>query len=404
MLPENPRDEAGTIYLENANVSQPPLPEGVRIHALRINSIHGQPTPSVPHRGKVRQEIVKRIEGYAPVNGKGSASFRAPANLPLQLQALDESGMAVMTMRSFIYLQPGENLSCVGCHEQRASSPPRAHQVAIPDVAELTPPAGPRYPGGFSYMKSVQPVLDRHCISCHGLTPKPAAKLNLLGTQAVFPVDGYPGWPRDIHTTASYESLLHRPGLVRIAQRNEETASSKPDDYFARAGKLARFLLGGHCPSLLEDRDGLRRIIDWLDLNAQYNGDYSWNRAEDRQAGPEGEKALRAFLTRRFGAEVAAQPFAALVNVGLPEQSRVLLAALPAEANGWGQLPNLFPDRNDPAYQELQSLVRQAIVPAENKDHEGTCGQTPCICGSCWVREAEQFWRQRTPTLAIRPE
>ncbi|MDX9981326.1 MAG: hypothetical protein RBU25_14975, partial [Lentisphaeria bacterium] len=404
MLPGNPAAETGTIYHENANLSHPSMPEGVRIHALRVNSIHGQPTPSVPHRGKVRQEIVKRIEGYAPVDGNGSASFRAPANLPLQLQALDENGMAVMTMRSFIYLQPGEYLSCVGCHEQRASSPPRAHRVAIPDVAELSPPAGPRYPGGFSFMKTVQPVLDRHCIACHGLAPEPAAKLNLLGSQATFPIDGYPGWPQNIRTTASYESLLHRPGLVRIAQRNEETASSKPDDYFARAGKLAKFLLAGHCPPLLEDRDGLRRIIDWLDLNAQYNGDYSWNRDEDRQPETGGEKALREFLARRFGPELAAQPFAALVNVGLPEQSRVLLAALPAEAGGWGQFPNTLPARNDQDYQQLESLVRQAIAPAAHQDREGTCAQTPCICGSCWVREAEAFWRQRTPALAARPE
>ena len=402
MLPGNPVAHEGTIYVQNVHECEPPLPQGVAVREIRVNAILGQPTPSVPHRGKVRQEIVKRIEGNAGVDGEGSAFFAAPAGVPLQLQALDENGMAVMTMRSFIYLQPGEALSCVGCHEQRASAPPRAAAKAVA-VARLVPPAGPRYPGGFSFMKTVQPVLDRHCISCHGLAKAPAGKLDLLGSPATFAIDGYPGWPRDIHTTASYQNLLHRRGLVRIAQRNEETAASKPDDYFARAGKLAPFLLAGHCPSLLADREGLRAVIDWLDLNAQYNGDYSWNRDEDRAPHPEGEKALRAFVAANLSPDLARQPFAALVNVGLPARSRILLAPLAADAGGWGQLPKPLPTPADPVCRQLEELVRRAIAPLAREDREGTCNHAKCICGSCWVRDAEDFWRQRAASVAATP-
>jgi hypothetical protein len=354
----------------------------------------------VPHRGKVRQEIVKRIEGYADVGSDGTSFFQAPAGVPLQFQALDENGAAVLTMRSFLYLQPGESLSCVGCHEQRSSAPPRAATTKSPVLTSLRPPVGPRYEGGFSFMKTVQPVLDRHCISCHGLKGKPAGKLNLLATQTTFPVDGYPGWPNDIRATASYDSLVHRPGMVHIAQRNTETASSKPDDYFARASKLFPFLLAGHCPSLLKDPDGVRSIADWLDLNAQYNGDYSWNRDEDRQAEPNGEKALLAYLAKRFGNEIASQPFAALVNVGLPEQSRALRAALDSAAGGWGQFPKPFAHAGLPEYESLHALVLGAVAPSAHHDREGTCNQPSCICGSCWVREAEDFWRNRVRTLA----
>ena len=400
MLPEKPAGNEGTVYIEDVQECEPALPKGVKIHEIRVSSILGQPTPSVPHRGKVRQEIVKRIEGYATVDGTGATAFLAPAGVPLQFQALDKNGMAVMTMRSAVYLQPGETLSCVGCHEQRSSAPPRARAAASPAVAALTPPAGPRYPGGFSFMKTVQPVLDRHCISCHGLKAKPAAKLSLLGTQTKFRIDGYPNWPRDIHATVSYESLLHRPGLIRIAQRNRETASSKPDDYFARASKLAPFLLAGHCPSLLKDQAAFRCIVAWLDLNAQYNGDYSWNRDEDRKAHPKGEKALRAFLATRFSSDLAKQPFAALVNVGLPSESRALRAALALDAGGWGQLANPMPSRTVPEYQQLTALVDKAVAPTAQQDREGTCNQKRCICGSCWVRQAEEFWRKRMRTLA----
>ncbi len=34
--------------------------------------------------------------------------------------------MAVQTMRSLTYLQPGEQTSCVGCHEHRGTTPARS--------------------------------------------------------------------------------------------------------------------------------------------------------------------------------------------------------------------------------------------------------------------------------------
>jgi hypothetical protein len=98
----------------------------------------------VPHRGKVRQEIVKRIEGYADVGSDGTSFFQAPAGVPLQFQALDENGAAVLTMRSFLYLQPGESLSCVGCHEQRSSAPPRAATTKSPVLTSLPLDPGTR--------------------------------------------------------------------------------------------------------------------------------------------------------------------------------------------------------------------------------------------------------------------
>ena len=59
-----------------------------------------------------------------PVEPDGSAFFRAPAGIPLAFQALDERGMAIQTMRSLTYLQPGEQSNCVGCHEHRDHGAP----------------------------------------------------------------------------------------------------------------------------------------------------------------------------------------------------------------------------------------------------------------------------------------
>ncbi len=241
-------------------------------------------------------------------------------------------------------------------------------------VSTPEPLPGPQYEGGFSFMRSVQPVLDRHCIRCHGLGEKPAAGLNLLGDRA-------------------YASLTGRPGLVSIALSNKETYTSKPRDYFAHAGRLAAILLKGKMGDqhIAIPRDDMDRIIAWLDLNGQQFGDYSFNRQENRTPDPEGEQRLREAIKETFGDALAERPFAALVNVGQPDASPILRAPLAVEAGGWGQVADVkWDSEQHPQYQRFKKLVDAAITPLPYADLKGTCGQQPCVCGSCWVRELTQ--------------
>jgi len=232
-------------------------------------------------------------------------------------------------------------------------------------------------------MRSVQPVLDRHCICCHGLNGEAAADLNLLGDQA-------------------YASLTQRPGLVAIAASNSEAATSSPKDYFAHAGRLAGILLKGTMghSQVVVPRDDLEPVIAWLDLNGQQFGDYSFNRREDRIPDPEGESRLRSAVRERFGEEFARRPFAALVNVGQPDASPILRAPLAAEAGGWGQVPGAgWDSEEDPEFLRFRQLADDAIAPLPYTDLDGTCGRQPCLCGSCWVRELAAWSR---PLVRIR--
>ncbi|MBT3375433.1 MAG: hypothetical protein HN742_14575 [Lentisphaerae bacterium] len=114
---------------------------------------------------------VKRVIGDATVYADGSAFLEAPARTPLYFQALDKNGNAVQTMRSWSTLQPGEAFSCVGCHEPKNEAPPSAHKPSLAMAhgpQELKPFYGP--PRGFSFAREIQPMLDRHCIRCHGST------------------------------------------------------------------------------------------------------------------------------------------------------------------------------------------------------------------------------------------
>ena len=144
------------------------------------------------------------------------------------------------------------------------------------------------------------------------------------------------------------------------------------------------------------DLESRQRIIDWLDLNAPFYGTYSWNKDEWRRPHPQGEAALRAHIRQRFGDELAGQPFAALVNVALPDESRILKAPLAIAAGGWGQIEQGgWKNSDDPDCQKLRGLVQAAIQPLPHHDIAGTCGRAEdCLCSSCWVR-AMTVERQR---------
>jgi hypothetical protein len=391
--------KTGVFFVQDVYQSTEQIPRN-SVKSMRINQIISQPTSSAPPRSFVHNELVKKVLGTVPVNHDGSVAFEAPANTPIQMQLLDENGMAVMTMRSLVYLQPGERASCVGCHEPRKNAPPPM-RPALATIHKISPPVGPRYDYGMSFVRTVQPVLDRYCISCHGLE-KTEKNLELTGVRMD---KGGEKWMLN-SAAKSYWHLLDVPNMVKVAPRNGETYPSHTNDYFASAGKLAKMLLDGHPDKdgkklVHVDRESFQRIVDWLDLNAQYYGDYSFNRIEDRTSQPEGEKVLREAVRKRFGDQMAGQPYATLVNVANPDESRILMAALPVAAGGWGQITQgAFQGKNDSAYQEMKKLVDGSITPLQYHDIAGTCGRdNACACGCCWVR-ADNAGRKQGTELA----
>jgi hypothetical protein len=401
MVTSDPKVTHGTFYIQNVyhnRFDTKGLIKSGSVKAIRINQILDQPAEHAQPRGRVLFETPKRILGTVPVNPDGSTAFRAPAKVPLQLQLLDKHGMAVMSMRSFVYLHPGEVAGCVGCHESRRMAPPTTAPSANIKIHDITPPAWRDYGGGFSFSQTIQPLLDRHCIHCHGLNKD--NKLSLIATPETkqYPQTGVStDWPGKIivPATQSYLRLLERPGVVKIAQAYNEDLTSRPFDYFAHAGKLAGMLMAKHPDKdgglrAELDRPAMQRFIDWMDVNAPFAGTYSYNRPENRTILPEGEAALRKHIEQVFGKDLASEPTAALVNVARPESSRILMAPLAKSGGGWGQLAG-WKTKSDPRYQSMKKLVMDAIVFSEYRDIAGTCGRgskNNCLCKACWIREA----------------
>jgi len=343
-----PGPSDGVFIVQNVYNSFVPLAPG-SVKALRVVALHDQPTASAAERSAVSQEIVKSVVGTVPVAADGSVAFRAPAQRPLLFQLLDEHNVSLFGMRSQVYLQPGEVMSCAGCHEPRGSSPPARRYEHAANAPLLTPGPGPQYAGGFSFARTVQPVLDRSCIRCHGLAHR-AKGLSLLGTPTA-------------QFNEAYDNLVARPGWLKLAYRNTQTDVSAPGDYGARAGKLADFLLTGHRSKAKLDAAGFTRIAEWLDLNGQYYGDYSFQRAERRQPSEAGVQALRAHIAQSCNschAGMRDQPLAALVNVAAPLESRVLQAPLATEAGGWGQCPEQWKSTSEAGYATMRQKVLAA--------------------------------------------
>lgn len=189
-------------------------------------------------------------------------------------------------------------------------------------------------------------MLDRHCIRCHGLG-RQAGRLSLLGT----PTKQF---------NEAYDNLTGREGLLKLAYRNASTDISQPGDYGARAGKLAGFLLKPHREKAKLDVAGYTRLVEWLDLNGQYYGDYSFQRHERRKPSDEGVKALRAHVAQSCNschAGMSDQPLAALVNVAEPRESRALQAPLATGAGGWGQCKQRWQNTGDAGYTAMQEKV-----------------------------------------------
>jgi hypothetical protein len=112
---------------------------------------------------------LERVVGTVPVEPDGSAYFEAPAGRQLFFVALDAQDRAVKRMQSFTSLMPGEVQSCIGCHEERTRAPGGASTATLQALAR---PASPiarfeGFPDVMDFHRDVQPVLDRHCVSCH---------------------------------------------------------------------------------------------------------------------------------------------------------------------------------------------------------------------------------------------
>jgi len=335
---------------------------------------------------------VNRCIGLVPVEADGSARFEVPALRSLYFHVLDQDGRMLMTQGSDFHVMPGEERSCIGCHEERKgiSSPPNHQQ---PLLALRKAPVHPEIPawgthGIIEYETVVQPVLDKYCVECHsGETPE--GRLNLSG---------------DATTAYNMSYMQLTDGMyVHFTPGTGRTHAQPSNDYdlqapLSRGTVLSRltayFLDSEHCNMTIPFADRLKVFL-WIDSNVPFYSHY-------RQVPPsalsgDARKALRAVYDRRcarchntwdrpdtrsgLNQHHIARHVGGLagqwgiarsgmrvrhLNLSNPSHSAALQAPLAEKAGGWGlcqgEAGPVFSDKNDADYQQTLLALENGVV------------------------------------------
>ncbi|MCL2624267.1 MAG: hypothetical protein FWD31_11440, partial [Planctomycetaceae bacterium] len=203
----------------------------------------------------------RRILGEAPVYEDGSAMFSIPANIPIAIQPLDEKGAALQLMRSWFVGMPGENVSCVGCHEtQNSATPAKVTLASTSPMESLQPYFGPERP--FSFEGEIQPILNRYCVGCHD------------GTENNRPNFANTDMGPELFSN-SYHALH---GYVRRPGPESDMYMLQPMEYHATTSELFQMLEKGHY-NVEVDPESMELFYCWADFNVPYFG--TWTEIAD---------------------------------------------------------------------------------------------------------------------------
>jgi len=206
----------------------------------------------------------KKVYGYVKVHEDGSVYFTAPADENLFFQAVDENFMMIQHMPTFINLMPGEQRSCIGCHEPRRDAPamvsarPMAMENPPQSIQPLPGDTGPR---AIHYAADVQPVLDRNCVSCHNEKDR---KGNMDFTGELTGM-----------YNRSYERIVQW-SLISYMDCRYGRANFRavpPLTHGSNRSLLPKQIMKAPCKSTIT-REEFIKIVTWIDANAPYYGTY----------------------------------------------------------------------------------------------------------------------------------
>ncbi|MEW6159853.1 MAG: hypothetical protein AB1813_20670 [Verrucomicrobiota bacterium] len=341
---------------------------------------------------------LERILGTVPVEPDGSAYFEVPALRSVFFVALDENDLSVKRMQSFTSVQPGETLSCAGCHEHRSQTLRTDFRTTLAvrkPPAKIEPIAD--VPDVIDFPRDVQPVLTALCADCHGYEKT---------------ARGGPRAGRLLLTGDRGPMFSHSYYMLTIARlfadgRNQPRSNYDPRSLGSSASKLLTLLDGAHYGVKATPRQK-RTLRLWIETAAAYPGTYAalgcgmiGNYAENNQINtghdwPETKAASAAIQDRCLRCHNAPERLLPLTladergvsfwqpslddprlltsrhivfNLSHPEKSLMLLAPLAKEAGGWdlcakanpasadgGSLP-VFASTQDPAYRAILTMI-----------------------------------------------
>jgi len=275
-----PGERSGVFSIQNVNIGLPESMHG-KARYLQIVEAHERHIRTVPVNlwSGIGGFETKTVLGTVPIESDGSASFRVPAGKSVFFSVLDEEYRGLHTMRMTTDIKAGERMGCVGCHEPPNTTPAKTVALAARrKPSEITPP-----PWGvktFGFPKLVQPILDQHCISCHGakdakdkdtgITPdlRPNSEIAEAFVPNVYTMYGM-GYQR-CYKYKSYWALLK---YVKWADINRYL--TPPGSWGSRISPLMKSLTDAkHHKTVKLTPAQWRTLCTWIDCNLPYLDDW----------------------------------------------------------------------------------------------------------------------------------
>jgi hypothetical protein len=218
--------------------------------------------------------IPRRLLGEAEVQADGSFHLSIPANIPIELQLIDQQGMALRTC-GWIWSKNVEARGCIGCHEDGESTPRNTFTEGLrrPAVALTLPPERRRT---VDFRRDIMPIVEAKCVSCHGpegdpprldggMQPLPGRSYNqayasLLATTNQ--ADAAIGCGQYVHCGSARTSPL----LWHVIGKN----TSQPWDAESIRRRSAQPIPAGKAPALTNLE--MRLFVEWVDMGALWDG------------------------------------------------------------------------------------------------------------------------------------
>lgn len=113
----DPAEKTGQILCLNANFTQ--AQSGTSSPATRVRVLAQLPGDNVRPLGEV------------PLQSDGSFMAEVPADVALGFETIDTNGRILSRLEPSIWVRPGENRACIGCHEPHNQSPRNSRPLAV---------------------------------------------------------------------------------------------------------------------------------------------------------------------------------------------------------------------------------------------------------------------------------